>query len=70
MKWLKVISFIAVGIIIFLGGYFTGSINNKVASTEIHIGYKNSNNPDLIDYSTIFTNIKNQDIIDNFLIIF
>ncbi|MGG3928693.1 hypothetical protein ABET51_22320 [Metabacillus fastidiosus] len=70
MKWIKIISIIAIAIIIFLGGYFTGSINNNEASTEIRIGYKNSNNPDQIDYSTIFTNIENQDIVDNFIMIY
>lgn len=70
LKWIKIISIIAIAIIIFFGGYFTGSINNNKASTEIRIGYKNSNNPDQIDYSTIFTNIENQDIVDNFIMIY
>ncbi|MFC4025529.1 hypothetical protein ACFOUV_17245 [Oceanobacillus longus] len=70
MKSIKIISVIAIVIIIFLGGYFTGNINNNEASRELRIGYKNNENPNQVDYSNIFTDTENQTIIDNFMMIY
>jgi hypothetical protein len=70
MKSAKVISVTALVIIIFLGGYFAGSINNNEASREIKIGYNNSDNPNQVDYNHIFTDTENQTIIDNFMMIY
>lgn len=69
-KTINIISVIIVAIIIFLGGYFIGYFNNNEASREIRIGYQNSFNPDRIDYHNIFTDVENQSIIDNFLMIY
>ena len=39
-------------------------------SREIRVGYQNSANPNGIDYPTIFTDTKNQTIIDNLQMIY
>ena len=68
-KTVKLISVISVSMLIFLGGYFTG-INNREVTREIRVGYQNSANPNGIDYPTIFTDTKNQTIIDNLQMIY
>ncbi|WP_307346310.1 hypothetical protein [Metabacillus malikii] len=70
MKLTKIISLIALVVIIFIGGYFTGYINNNEASREIRIGYKNNVNPNQVDDKNIFTDTENQTIIDNFMMIY
>lgn len=68
-KTVKAIGVIAISILIFLGGYFAG-INNRETTREVRIGYQDSADPNRIDYSTIFSDTKNQTIIDNFLMIY
>ncbi|NYV67825.1 MULTISPECIES: hypothetical protein [Bacillaceae] len=70
MKSLKIIYVIIVVIIIFLSGYFIGNIKNSKVSREIRIGYNHSDYPDRIDYQNVFTDVDNQEIIDNFLMIY
>ena len=70
MKLMKITGVIAVALIIFVGGYFTGNINNNEASREIRIGYQNSDNPSQIDYLNVFKDTENQAIIDNLLMIY
>lgn len=70
MNKVKVISVIAIAIIIFLGGYATGRIMHNKVSMEIRIGYQNSNRPNQIDYHHHFKNTDNQSIINNFIMIY
>ncbi|MBF0708631.1 hypothetical protein IQ283_18700 [Alkalihalobacillus hwajinpoensis] len=70
MKLMKITGVIAVSLIIFVGGYFTGNLNNNEASREIRIGYQNSDNPSRIDYRNVFKDTENQAIIDNLLMIY
>ncbi|GIN37199.1 hypothetical protein [Heyndrickxia oleronia] len=70
MKSLKIIYVIIVVIIIFLSGYFIGNIKNSKVSREIRIGHNHSDYPDRIDYQNVFTDVDNQEIIDNFLMIY
>nr|WP_259545597.1 hypothetical protein [Heyndrickxia oleronia] len=70
MKSLKIIYVIIVVVIIFLSGYFLGNIKNSKVSRKIRIGYNHSDYPDRIDYQNVFTDGDNQEIIDNFLMIY
>lgn len=69
-KTIKIIGVIAAALILLLGGYFAGSINNNEVSREIKIGYKNNENPNRIDFPKSFTDVENQPIIDNMLMIY
>lgn len=70
MRQFKIIGLIVVAIIRFIGGYFTGSMNNNEASREIRIGYKNIENPTQVDYHHVFKDNEEQSIVDNFLMIY
>lgn len=70
MKLGKVISIVVAAIILFIAGYFTGSISTNDVTKEIRIGYQNSDNPNRVDYQSVFTNKENPSVIDNFLMIY
>ncbi|UFU00386.1 hypothetical protein KO561_05415 [Radiobacillus kanasensis] len=70
MKLRKRIGLLALLIVLFLAGYWTGHLHNKEAFREIRIGYQNADNPNRIDYKMVFTDTENQSIVDNFLMIY
>lgn len=70
MKFVKVISIVVVAIIVFLGGYFAGSLSNNEVTKEIRIGYQNSDNSNRVDYHNVFTDTENPLIIERFLMIY
>lgn len=57
-------------VIAFLGGYMTGKVNAGEASREIRIGYDNIENVGRIDIKKVITDIENQEVVDNFMMIY
>lgn len=70
LKTVKSLSFITFILIVFAGGYFTGKVNSKEVSREIRIGYENIQHAGQIDFKKVFTDLENQNVIDNLMMIY
>ncbi|SDN61240.1 hypothetical protein [Alkalicoccus daliensis] len=55
---------------VFSSGYLLGSFQGTAVSKELRIGYQNSSHSGQIDYPYIFTDTKDDTVIDNFLMIY
>ncbi|GEK88280.1 hypothetical protein SAMN04488100_11810 [Alkalibacterium putridalgicola] len=69
-KTVKIISLVVLALIIFVGGYFSGSVNSNEVSREILIGYNDNENPSRVNFPVTFNDRENQSIIDNMLMIY
>ncbi|MCH1625410.1 hypothetical protein [Fredinandcohnia quinoae] len=67
---MKIISSIALIIIVFFVGYMTGKVNYNEPSREIRIGYDNKENTGQIDIEKVITDTENQSFVDNFIMIY
>lgn len=72
MKVIRGFSFLAIAIVIFFAGYFTHKLTNETVqevSSEVQFGYQSPEQPDQIQVKRSYTNVEDQNIVDNIMMI-
>ncbi|OEH93618.1 hypothetical protein [Bacillus solimangrovi] len=70
MKHLKILFWLSLATLLFLGGYLIGSMTSEKASREIQVIYADLEHEGRFNIEKVITDVDDQSVVDHFMMIF